>query len=533
MKKEYVLIMKRILFGTAFAIILVALGLISGCGRTQTADMSEDEQITMDWYVNYSWFVTGWGDNLVSEEITDRTKVDVNFITPIGDERNKLNTLIDSNTLPDIVTIGWWEPQIQKMIDNDLVYPLNELADLYDPSFYDVTRKEIRDWYTLSDGNIYCYPNSSYTPEDVASNDNIAPNQTFLVRKDIYEAIGSPDMSTPENFYDAVVKAAEMFPDVDGKPLIPVGGHEFNSDGCASFDQYLQNFLAVPYEKDGQKYDRYTDPEYITWLKMFRKLAESGYLADDIFVDQRTQTSEKIEEGRYFCMLYQRTDMADQQKILYDKNPEKIYIAIDGPRNSRGDDPVLPVNGIAGWTLTFISKNCKDPERAIKFIDYLMSEEGQKITYLGIEGKTYDMKGDVPVIKPEVKELLSADREAYNTLYGADNTYWMLQNNVLQLKWQTEIDEPLRQMNEWACPYAAYVGQYEVYINEDSELGRIYASTRSLWGKTLPMLLLAGSDDEFDRILKDYLEQRKALGYDELAAEETRQIKRNKEKLGL
>ncbi len=35
-------------------------------------------------------------------------------------------------------------------------------------------------------------------------------------------------------------------------------------------------------------------------------------------------------------MLYQRTDMATQQKIVYENDPEKIYIAIDGPKNSKG-----------------------------------------------------------------------------------------------------------------------------------------------------------------------------------------------------
>ncbi|WP_408071283.1 extracellular solute-binding protein [Butyrivibrio sp. JL13D10] len=522
---------RLVLIFTVFFITSVIT--LAGCSKTEPVTDNSNAAITMDWYVNYSWFVTGWGENLVSKEITEKTGVEVNFITPMGNETNKLNTLIDSDTLPDIVTIGWWEPQIQEMIDKGLVYSLNELADLYDPSFYDVTREEVRNWYTLSNGNIYGYPNSSYVPEDVENNDNIAPNPTFLVRKDIYEAIGSPDMSTPDNFYNAVVKAKEMFPEVNGKPLLPIGAHEFNSDGCESFGQYLQDFLAVPYEKNGEKYDRYSDPEYINWLKMFRRLASEGYLSNDVFVDQRTQISEKIEEGRYFCMIYQRTDMADQQKILYEKDPDKIYIAVDGPRNSNGDDPVLPVNGIAGWTLTFISKNCKNPERAIKFIDFLMSEEGQKLTFLGIEGKTYDMVEDKPVIKPEVKEILSTDRKTYNDLYGADNTYWMLQNNVMQLKWQTEIDEPLKQMFEWACPYATYVGQYEVYINEDSKLGRIYASTRNLWGKTLPMLLLSESDEKFDSIFEDYLEKRAALGYDELSKEETRQIRQNKEKLGL
>ena len=116
-------------------------------------------------------------------------------------------------------------------------------------------------------------------------------NQTFLVRKDIYEAIGSPDMTTPEGFI-AVKKAAEMFPEVDGDPLIPIGAHVFDNEGNVSFDKYLMNFLAIPWEKDGVYYDRYTDPEYFRWLKVFRQLGEEDYLANDIFVDTRTQMEE-------------------------------------------------------------------------------------------------------------------------------------------------------------------------------------------------------------------------------------------------
>ncbi len=524
----------------ALALILIPAlltGCLLGCGKDAgvpgNVGNSGDDPITLDWYVNYSWFVAGWGGNIVSDKITEKTGVKLNFIVPMGNEDNKLETLIDSDTLPDIVTIGWWEPQIQAMIDKDLVYPLNELADKYDPSFYEVTDKTTRDWYTLSDGNIYGYPNSSYTPSDIEDHDNIASNQTFLVRKDIYQAIGSPDMTTPEGFYEAVVKACKMFPEVDGKPLIPVGAHEFEVDGCVSFDQYLQNFLAVPYEKNGRKYDRRTDPEYLRWLKMFSKLGREGYLANDIFVDQRMQTSEKVAEGRYFCMLYQRTDIADQQKLLYAKDPEKIYIAVDGPKNSKGDDPVLPVNGISGWTLTFVSKNCKDPEKAIKFIDFLMSEEGQKLTYLGVEGITYDVVDGKAVLKEDVLKLLSSDRQQYDALYGAANQYWMLQNNVMQMQWEIELEEPLKQMAEWTYPYATYLGQYDVSIKEDSELGRINQTNRILWGKTLPKLLLASSDEEFDGILNDYVKERAEAGYDKLMDEETAQMRESKQKLGI
>ena len=127
-----------------------------------------------------------------------------------------------------------------------------------------------------------------------------------------------------------------MYPEVNGEELIPIGAHVFTKEGCDSFDNYLFDFLAVPYlDEQGNAYDRYTDESFLTWLKTYRKLREEGYLKDDIFLDNRTQMEEKIANGRYFCMLYQRTDMADQQKILYAKNPGQIYIAVDGPRTLR------------------------------------------------------------------------------------------------------------------------------------------------------------------------------------------------------
>lgn len=491
------------------------------------------EPITLDWYINYSWFVTTWGENLVSQKITEETGVSVNFITPKGSEEEKLNSLISTNTIPDIITLGWWENGVSEMISKDMVYALNELADQYDPYFYEVADGQVVDWYTASDGNIYCYPCSSYTPEDVKNNKEIASNQTFLVRKDIYEAIGSPDMTTVEGFSAAVKKAAELFPEVNGSPLIPIGAHVFDNQGNVSFDKYLMNFLAVPYEKDGEVYDRYTDPEYIRWLKAFRQLAEEGYLSNCIFVDNRTQMSEKIANGEYFCMLYQRTDLADQQKIIYQNNPEQIYIAVDGPKNSNGDDPVLPVNTINGWTVTLVSKNCEHPERAISFINYLISEHGQKLVSLGVEGETYDYVDGVPVIREEVLDLLYSDRKSYDALYGADDTYWMLQDNEMQLQWMPDTKEPLRQMEEWTYPYAAYTGQYETYIKEESEVGTAENKINTLWSNTIKELLLAESEEQFDNILEQFVADRDALGYELLKAEQNRQIQENKKRLGL
>lgn len=525
-------------------LVLVCMFLLCGCGAEENiAETAEEalsacekhaaDKVMLEWYVNFSWFTTPWGENAVSKKITEDTGIDIHFLTPKGNESEKFNAMISSDSLPDIVTLGWWEPQVDVMIEKGMVYALNELAEEYDAYFFETTKEAVRSWYTKEDGNLYCYPNSTYMPSDYESYDNIGSNQTFLVRKDIYEAIGSPDMTTPEGFQEAVRKAAGEFPEVDGKELIPIGAHVFDDTGCASFDQYLQNFLAVPFEKDGVYYDRDTDAEYIRWLKAFRELGAEGYLKQDMFIDKRTQMEEKLAEGRYFCMLYQSTDMVDQQKVLYSRNPDSIYLAVDGPKNSNGDDPVLPGAGINGWTVTLISKNCERPDRAIELLSYLLSEKGQKMTYLGIEGVTYDVIDGAYVLKEDVKEMMNSNHAAYEQQYGADNTYWMLQDTAMQLQWNLELEEPIRQLKEWAYPYTHYLGQYEVTYKADTEAGNCYTKIKKLWGKTLPQLLLAPSEEEFDRILKEYIQERDLLGYDIVAEEAGRQMKKAKERLGL
>lgn len=522
--------------------ITICIATLAGCGAKndkQTVSLQEkeavQEQTTLSWYINFSWFPSSWGENVVSKAITEKTGVDIEFVVPSGDENEKLNSLMNSDSLPDLLTLGWWEDEIGEMIRSDMVYALDELADTYDAYFWQVTDEEVINWYTSEDGHLYQYPNSAYTIEDYEEYGTIGSNETFLVRKDIYEAIGSPDMTTPEGFTEAVRKAQEMFPTVDGEELIPIGAHEFTQEGCDSFDTYLFDFLAVPYmDENGNAYDRYTDESFLVWLKTFRNLREQGCLKDEVFLDTRSQMEEKLAKGRYFCMLYQRTDMADQQKLLYADNPEHIYIAIDGPRNLAGDDYQLSGTGINGWTVTLISKNCKHPEKAIQLMSYLLSEEGQLMTWYGVEGVTweYDENGK-PKMYLEIEELLNTNRTEYDRLYGADSCYWMLQNNAMAAKWQGTMPEPLGQLQEWTFDYTVYTAQYDVMFAAGTTENEIHTKVKKLWGATLPRLLVAESDEAFDQIMEEFVEERENLGFSQLQKASAAQMHEKLQRLGL
>ncbi|HEY4391066.1 MAG TPA: extracellular solute-binding protein [Paenibacillus sp.] len=510
---------------------------------TDQPALSEDEPgwkadtspITFDWYLNFAWFPNKWGVDPTSQYITKKTGVDINFIVPAGNENEKLNTLIASGKLPDFITLGWYEDGVKKMIEGGLVLPLNELADQYDPYFYKVSDPDKLGWYTQADGNVYGYPNASSSPKDYAKfGDTYTSNQTFVVRKDIYEAIGSPDMRTPEGFLNALKAAKEKFPDIDGQPIIPLALHEFTPSGNDSLEGYIQNFLAIPREKDGQLYDREKDPEYVKWLKVLRQANQDGLLAKDIFIDKRAQMEEKIAQGRYFAMLYQRTDFAAQLGTLFQQDPNKIYIAVDGPANTNLDAPTLNGPSISGWTLTLISKDVKDKARAIRFLDYLNSEEGNKDLYLGEKGVSYDTIDGKDQFLPEAFDLMNKDRSAFDKQYGSSFTFWMLMNTNITEQWTPKSVEPYKQLEDWTRGKAKSFSEFdELDPLANSDEGIALGKIKDLRGKTLPKLLMAPSEAEFDKIWADYLKKQDDYGLAKVQAFQQTKYEENKKKLGM
>ncbi len=508
---------------------------VNGTGSTPGWKLNKDKPITFDWYVNFSWFARQWGDSAVSKYITDKTGVNVRFVVPAGNEAEKLNSMIAGDTLPDLITLGWWESQVSMMIDAGLVLSLDELAQNYDPIFFKVANPEKLGWYRQPDGKVYGYPNASYTPQDyVTYKGKLTSNQTFLVRKDMYEALGKPDMTTPEGFLGALRAAKAKFPAVNGQAIIPIGLQEFTDTGNASLEGYLQNFLAIPYEKNGQFYDRSTDPEYVRWLKVFRQANQEGLLSTDVFVDKRSQMEEKAAQGRYFAMLYQNWDMQAAQMALYNKDPSSIYIAVEGPRNSKGNDPTLGGGGIAGWTVTMISKNCKDKARAIQFLDYLISEEGQMDTCWGVPGVTYETVNGTPQLLPAIEKLDQTDKNAQETQYGVMYTYWMLMDTAWQGQFGAKYSPALEQPQLWTRPYVKSFAAYDgLQLAPGTDEALISEELARRWGKDLPLLLRAKSEAEFDKIWNDLQAFRTAKGAAKVLAKQTELMKVNKAKLGL
>lgn len=513
--------------------LIMAMGLLLGLVPAAMAQAAEPgwkedtSPVTLTWFVDANWYANRW-NTANAEYITKKTGVTIDFVVPAGDTNQELTVMMASNTLPDILSVGFWQPTFNKLWEGGFVYPLNELADQYDLYFYDVAGAATLNWYKQADGNTYCMPNEAYTEQQMRETGATNANQTFLVRKDLYEALGSPDMRTPESFLDALRKLKAEYPEFKGEPITPMTIQNAAGYGLG---EYIQNFLAVPYEKDGKVYDRTTDPAYVKWLKVLRQAYEEGLVTADILIGDTT--GEKTNNGRYFCMLQEYTGVVTANTLLHQKDPESVYIAVDGPANDSLDKPTNFPGSMTGWLPVFISKSCQHPERAIRFIAYWASEEGQRDFFLGEEGVTWDMADGKETMKPEVLAEYQTDVGAFETKYGIMDTYWQLRNPVIVYKWRPQQADYIQQMQDWANANVDFSGGIYKSLDPTGESEAAIAATKIAtdWEQTLSALITAPSEAEFDTEWNNFLTRRQENGFDLVVAFRQQLLEERKAKL--
>jgi hypothetical protein len=526
------------------AAVLLVTGCTSGGGSKQNAaDFSIEGRYTPDpntpawkldtkeevteltWYVNADWWNTDFGNDVVTKKIKEDLNIHINFIT--GDD-TKLNTLFAGDQLPDIITTFNGNSQLAKKA-NTWALPLNDLADKYDPYFYQVAAEDTLKWFQLEDGKTYTYPNYSNTQADYDSG-YIPAKTAFVIRKDVYEALGKPEMGTPEQFEAVMDQIKQRFPD-----LLPFGFNAVGT-GTGSLGDVFQDFLGVPLEdENGNFYNRNLDEDYLTWIATLNRVYRNGAISDDSFADDGTAFEEKVKSGKYATMLLDGTpQQGGNLQIWMSANPGKEYIAIDGPQSTKGRQPTLNQSGISGWMVTFITKNVKDPAKAIQIFTYLLSEEGQMLMNYGIEGETYKKNPDGTVeLLPEVKAMQVNDADRYKKEYRMGEFMFFGHDRHKALS-KDSFPESIKQMQEWG---RGKLKGHFILENTNPDPGSAEARSLSAieteWSTTLVSMIRAKSDEERENALNNYKKFLDENNWDSIVKIRSEKMQANKEKLGL
>lgn len=408
---------------------------IAGCStKENTASPSDKPAAATDNKANdttpikMTFFDKNTGDaftNEVAKEITKRTGVTIEIQQPTGNPSEKLNLMLASSDLPDVVLMDRGEDIVSKYIAAGAIIPLDDLIAKYGPNvkkMYGDTLKKTR----FTDGKNY-YLSNWYGAEN-------EPVFGMNIRMDWLKQI-APDKAgggkpfTAEEFEALLKDFKTKIGKVDGKDVFPM---TFNGENMGAVLGTFKGMWGMKsyYEDNGTlKYD-VKDPKFKDMLLYLNKLYREGLIDPEWPVNKKQTWDQKISNGLVFATPGAYWDLGTPNGVLKKAGgPEKqLYpYKLVGP----GIDPAKTTLGpksTLGWDAIAITKTNKNPERTMKLIDFLASEEGQYLLMWGIEGVHWDMKDGKHTPRPEVLQGFKDDWDSYVKKTGIRKWTWFVKN---------------------------------------------------------------------------------------------------------
>lgn len=366
-----------------------------------------DSPVTVTWMLQST--VQGLNEKDVIKEIGTRTGVSLDLQSyPAASYADKLKITLASGNLPDIIT-GGTGAEINKLGGQGAFVSINKYIDslpnfkaLYvDNPEYNWVMKSWSD----NAGNMYTWPIQGLS-RDV--------NHGFLYRKDIFDKNGIKEWTNTEEFYQALKKLKEIYP--NSVPYVSKTKEDLFKDWS-----YGWGIGYVP--GDPKTYDvstktwkiATTTPQFKEMLDFIKKLYNEGLLDPEFITDTPASWTAKMTEKEKAFVTFDwigRLDMFAEQ--VKDTNPEY---------NLRYGNPVGPTGNIR--TLAKVTSfgtaisNGKNAEAALKMLDYLTSPSGSELITLGIKDKHYIIGADGKVQYPNITDVAKIEITTLEERYGA------------------------------------------------------------------------------------------------------------------
>ena len=351
-----------------------------------------------DWeiesYVNDSTFAwNSYGSDRVSQILHEKTGVNIKFTVPVTDDGQKLSTLISGNKLPDLVSIQCWYPQCSQLATQNYLYPLDGLIERWAPSF--VAKEQTDIWNYFREGGGYCYglPNFAYSTKYVNDTDKMEPNGCLMVREDWYNeaAAAGYAMTDPTSFIQGCKYIAQQHTDA-----IPFQLDAFTGEGNESVDWLAQYFCAPFEDSQGNYLDIRLTDRYKEMLQFLNNCHKEGIIKTANYSDKAATIRQNISRGKVFVSAVTPQDYQSAFLSAYGSNVSYVPLIL---KNKDGQAPVLQDISGNGYLMTMVSRNCKRPDKVIKLLEYLYSEEGQRLVAFGVEGESYNWNADHTAIE--------------------------------------------------------------------------------------------------------------------------------------
>ena len=434
--------MKRKVVSLMLVSAMVA-GMLAGCGSdsgsskggssTETGSAAEasssgetaDDKspITFE-YFNADGKNGNW-DNPVAKAITEATGVTLDVSYPVasqGDAKEDVALMIANDEYPDMI---YAKGSATDLYQAGALIDMTDLIEKYGPNIkkmYGAEMEKLK--WSQDDPGIYQLSYAGVNQKTLTTGGSCQIQWAALKENDYkypktldeYEKMIKSYLAAHPKTEDGLDMIGITMSASDWHWMITLG----NPAGLIA-DASPDNGQWIIDDEYNVHYKHVTDEEkeYFKWLC---RMYNEGILDPNFATQTDDDYIAKVASGRVVAITDAEWHYSQcEATLVADGKVDQTYVGLPVTlREDQVEKALLYQGTTVGWGIG-ITKSCEDPVRAIKFLDYLCSDEGQIRYHWGIEGENYflDDNGQPYRTDEEVAKAQSDPDYAKNT--GIDN----------------------------------------------------------------------------------------------------------------
>lgn len=321
---------------------------------------------------------------------------------------------------------------IKSYVEADALIELGPLMEQYGPNFKASNEELLPTWKMLSgvnDDKIWVY--TSWEPDRKIGTSS--PRLEFVVRSDILEEQGWPELNTEKDLLNVLEQGLKDHPETDGKPtvglsvpmawgdigmLVVQGIHTL---GSPSLDVFNQSVWGGYDYNQGKFVDVKRDPAFKEGMKFWNDAWKRGVLDKEAVTDTTDTFTEKMSQGRPLAGYYAVWGADGFNATFAQEGRDYRYVPVSIMLESqieRGDSKYQFTLSPSAHSAMAITKNAKHPERIMEVLDWLATEEGKLLYGWGVEGEHYTVENGKRVATPEFMDKYYNDPDYKHSFGG-------------------------------------------------------------------------------------------------------------------
>lgn len=380
--------------------------------QAETAETGEfqlpivDEPTTLSYFVaddsNAAIMTTDWNDNEFYQEMERRTGVHLEFeMVSSADYQTNFNLMIASGNLADMIYVGasYYAEGVDAAIDDGYFLDLTDLVDEYMPNYEKVRTSDVQyELLSTTDsgrlGAVYELRQSKQ-----------GPWLGLWIRQDWLDDLG---LDTPVTFddYHEVLTAFKNEKGATAPLILNFSG----SDGeFGTMSGGLNVLNSWQLDETGKvNFGPYMDAwkEYVTIMHQW--YTEGLIDPDFMATDERTADMAKVVTGAsgVFAALYTMPSVYEAAS----EDPNMNLAPVNPPVMNEGDEGHIRLRDSYTSGNTAISADSENWEVALRWLDYLYTDEGALLANYGVEGDTFEFNEDG---EPEFTDKILANENGW------------------------------------------------------------------------------------------------------------------------